>query len=222
MSPIDRFIARQVGGQSVPVLITETAILRSSDEILIYADAIAPDELKLYPLDPEQRQQVDELVDLFDSVLAPAVRLWAYSYIMSRADLIEPLWCQNVPWFERRLFPIVFPWMRSNVLQMYRITDESTIAAHQSIGQIFDRVGNLLADGRSYLVGERFSAADLAFGTLAAAVVLPSGYGVKLPELGQLPDRMANSIQQFQATLAGKFVFRLYQEYECEVRRLQG
>lgn len=69
-------------------------------------------------------------------------------------------------------------------------------------------------DGRLYLVGDRFSAADLAFATLAAAVVVPSGYGVKLPELGQLPDRMANSIQQFQKTVAGKFVFCLYQEHE--------
>lgn len=220
MSPINRFIARQVGGQTVPVLITETAILRNSDEILNYVNAIAPDELKLYPIEAAQRQQVDELVTIFDSILAPAVRLWAYSYIMSQADLVEPLWCQNVPWFERLLFPVVFPWMRANVFQMYKISDESIVAAHESIGQIFAQVGSLLADGRLYLVGDRFSAADLAFATLAAAVVLPSGYGVKLPELSQLPDRMANSIQQFQATLAGKFVFRLYQEHEddCPAR----
>jgi glutathione S-transferase len=217
MSPINRFIARQVGGQTVPVLVTQTAILRSSDEILNYVDAIAPDELKLYPIDPKQRQQVDELVEIFDSVLAPAVRLWDYSYIMNQADLVEPLWCHNVPWFERMLFPVLFPWIRSNVFQMYNINDRSVVAAHQSIEQIFDRVGSLLADGRLYLVGNRFSAADLAFATLAAAVVLPSGYGVKLPELGQLPDRMANGIQKFQATLAGKFVFRLYQEYESQL-----
>jgi glutathione S-transferase len=70
---------------------------------------------------------------------------------------------------------------------------------------------------RSYLVGDRFSAADLAFVTLAAAVILTPGYGVKLPALEQLPDRMANGIRQFQATLAGKFVLRLYQEYEDEI-----
>jgi glutathione S-transferase len=221
MSPINRFVVRQVGGQTVPVLVTETAILRSSDEILSYVDAIAPDELKLYPSDSQQRQQVDELVDVFDCVLAPAVRLWAYSYIMGQAHLVQPLWCQNVPWFERLLFPVVFPWMRATVFQMYSISDDSIIAARESIEQIFERVGNLLADGRLYLVGDRFSAADLAFATLAAAVVVPSGYGVKLPELGELPDRMANSIQQFRETLAGKFVFRLYQEHEREVQRLR-
>lgn len=214
MSPINRFIVRQVGGQTVPVLITETAILRSSDEILNYIDAISPDELKLYPINPDDRQQVDELVHIFDSVLAPAVRLWAYSYIMSQSHLVQPLWCKNVPWFERLLFPVMFPWLRSNVTQMYDINDASIVAADESIGQIFEMVGSLLADGRSYLVGGRFTAADLAFVTLAAAVVLAPEYGIKLPEIGQLPDRMATRIEQFQQMPAGKFVLRLYQEHK--------
>jgi glutathione S-transferase len=218
MSPLNQFVIRQVGGQTVPVLITETAILRSSDEILNYVDAISSDELKLSPFDPDGRKQVDELVDIFDIILAPAVRLWAYSYILGQAHLLQPLWCEGVPWFERWLFPVVLPWMRATAFQMYCINDASIIAAHESIGQIFEMVGNLLADGRSYLVGDRFSAADLAFATLAAAVVIPPGYGVKLPELAQLPDRMANGIQQFQETLAGKFVFRLYQEHEREIK----
>jgi glutathione S-transferase len=214
MSPINRFIARQVGGQTVPVLVTETAILRSSDEILNYIDAISPDELKLYPIDPDDRQQVDELVHTFDSILAPAVRLWAYSYIMSQDRLVQPLWCHGVPWFERQLFPVVFPWMRSNVMQMYDINDASIITADESIYQIFEMVGTLLADGRSYLVGDLFTAADLAFVTLAAAVVLAPEYGIKLPEIEQLPDLMATRIQQFQQMPAGKFVLRLYQEHK--------
>jgi glutathione S-transferase len=218
MSLLNQFVIRYVGGQTVPVLITETVMLKSSDEILDYVDAISPDELKLYPIDPDERKQVDELVNIFDTILAPAVRLWDYSYIMNETHLLQPLWCEGVPWFERWLFPVVFPWMRATVFQMYRINDDSILAAHKSIEQIFEMVGDLLADGRSYLVGDRFSAADLAFATLAAAVVIPPGYGVKLPEVSQLPDRMANGIQQFQEMLAGKFVFRLYQEHEHKIK----
>jgi glutathione S-transferase len=219
MSLLNQFVIRQVGGQTVPVLITETDILRSSDEILNYIDAISPDELKLYPIDRDLRKQVNELVEIFDNVLAPAVRLWAYAYLMKRDRLLQPLWCQGVPWFERLLFPVVFPWMRATAFQMYQINDPSIVAAHESIRQIFEMVSNLLGDGRLYLVGERFSAADLAFVTLAAAVVLPPEYGIKLPELSLLPDRMASSIQQFQETLAGEFVFRLYQEHGHKIKK---
>jgi glutathione S-transferase len=214
LSPLNRFVVQQVGGQSVPVLVTETAILRSSDEILQYVDAIAPEALKLYPTDPQQRQQVDELVQSFDTVLAPAVRLWTYSYIMNQPHVVKPLWCQRVPWFERLLFPVTFSWMRANVVEMYGINETSAIEACKTICQIFDTVDRLLADGRSYLVGDRFSAADLAFATLAAAIVVETGYGVRLPELSQLPAPMAEGIQHFRGTLAGKFVRRLYQEHE--------
>lgn len=213
LSLINRFVAQQVGGQSVPVLITETEVFRSSREILDYVNTRSPDELKIYPLDPKQRQQVDELVELFDSVLAPAVRLWAYSYLIDYPDLIQSLWCQGVPQYQSWLFPLMYPWMRTNVVQLYGLGDAAAIAAYASIAEIFAQVGNSLTDGRLYLVGDRFSAADLAFATLAAAVVLPSGYGIKLPDLAQLPTPMAERIQQLQATIAGKFVWRLYQEY---------
>jgi glutathione S-transferase len=214
MSPLNRFVVQQVGGQTVPILITPTAIFRSSDAILQYADTIAPDELKLYPTNPQQRHQVDQLVESFNTQLAPAVRLWTYSYIMDRPDLVRSLWCEGVPRYESMLFPVVFGWMRSNVVQMYDISEASAIAADQTIGQIFETVDGLLADGRSYLVGDRFSAADLTFATLAAAMVTPEGYGVKFPAISQLPDRMGNRIQALRGTAAGQFVLRLYQEYD--------
>ncbi len=218
MSPINRFVSRIVGGQSVPVLVTQTDILRNSEEILRYIDAIAPEPQKLYPINPQHQMQVEELVTSFDSVLGPLVRQWTYSFLMEQPNLIKPLWCEGVPWFERQLFPIVFPWMRSNVRQMYDISDTSAIAAHAQICEIFEAVGKLLADGRSYLVGNRFSAADLTFATLAAAVVVPEGYGVKLPDLDRLPFKMTSSIQAFRETVAGKFVLRLYEEHTSNVR----
>jgi glutathione S-transferase len=211
LSPLNRLVGQMVGGQSVPILVTPTEIFRSSDEILNYVDSIAPETLKLYPTNPEQRQQMNELVTLFDTVLAPAVRLWTYSYIMNQPDVVKPLWCQGVPWLEQMLFPIVFPWMRTTVSQMYGISDTSIDTSYQTISEIFDRVNGLLADGRTYLVGDRFSAADLAFATLAAAIVSPPNYGIQLPELTQLPAPMASHIKQFQNTLAGQFVLQLYQ-----------
>jgi glutathione S-transferase len=152
-------------------------------------------------------------------LLAPAVRQWFYFYTFN-SQLIQPLWCQGVPWFERIFFPIVFRWMRSNVFQMYTINVESTTAAHESICKIFEMVESLLADGRTYLVGDQFSAADLTFATLAAAVVMPIGYGVKFPELNKLPSQMVANIQVFRETIAGKFVLSLYQEHKRKVQQL--
>jgi glutathione S-transferase len=220
MSPVNRFVSQQVGGQSVPVLFMATGVLTNSEKILEWVDAIASDRAKLYPANPEDRQQVEELVKLFDSELAPAVRLWTYFHTLDRAELVQSLWCQGVPWFERLLFPFVFRWMRSNVSQMYTINTESALEAYACICKTFKRVETLLSDGRSYLVGDRFSAADLSFATLAAAVVMPASYGVVFPELSELPSQMAVNIQEFRDTVAGKFVLRLYEENQREVQLL--
>jgi glutathione S-transferase len=219
LSPINRSIVQLVGGQSVPVLVTESVTLTSSDQILRYLDTIASDTSKFYPTNPDHLQQVETLVNSFDRVLAPAVRQWTYSYILNQADLVQSLWCDGVPGFERLLFPVMFPWLRSNVLQMYAINETSTITAYNAICKIFETVDRLLANGRVYLVGDQFSAADLTFATLAAAVVVPVGYGVQLPALSQLPIQMAAHIQEFRETLAGKFVLRLYQEHKGIVQK---
>jgi glutathione S-transferase len=213
LSPLNRFVSRLVGGNSVPVLFTKTSVLQDSDEILKWVDGIAPDQAKLYPTDPGQRQQIEELIKVFDSELAPSVRLWLYFYIFNQAELVRPLWCQGVPWFEKLLFPLVFRWMRTNVFQMYTINAASNAEAHDRTCKIFQMVDDLLADGRAYLVGNQFSAADLTFATLAAAVVFPTGYGVIMPELSELPAPMTANIQAFRETLAGQFVLNLYEEH---------
>ncbi len=220
MPPFHQFSTNRVGGQSVPVLVTDTQVLTDSADILKYIDEISPPALKLYPLalpplcgiDPTERQQVEDLVRTFDLMLATAVRQWAYFHIINDRTIMQPLFCQGTPWYEKLLFPIVFTQIPTKVQQGYNINPASAAIAHQTITDIFATVSKLLEDGRNYLVGDRFSAADLAFATLAAPIVNPIGYSIKLPELSDLPMPMATGITEFRSTPAGKFIIRLYQE----------
>jgi glutathione S-transferase len=64
---------------------------------------------------------------------------------------------------------------------------------------VFDRVAERLGDGRPYLCGERFSAADLTFASLAASLLTPPEYGVPLPQPDELPPAMAAQVNEFRA-----------------------
>ncbi len=70
----------------------------------------------------------------------------------------------------------------------------------------------MLADGRRYLVGERFSAADLAFAALSAPLVVPPEYGTQLPQPTDLPDHMAARVRAWREHPAGRFASRLFAE----------
>ena len=64
----------------------------------------------------------------------------------------------------------------------------------------FDAIAARLADGRPYLTGDRFTAADLTFACLAAAVVLPPEYGVALPQPEALPGPVRDDIERSART----------------------
>jgi glutathione S-transferase len=209
MPPFHRLATKRVGGKSTPVLVTETETLTDSTDILRYLDAIAPPNFKLYPTDSNQLQQVKELENLFNSQLGTAVRTWAYSYTLNDYKRIQKKWTQGVPFYEQIFFPLVFPMMKNVVVRAYNVNSESAANARAQIQRIFDRVGDLLADGRKYLVGE-FSAADLTFAALAAPIILPKEHPTKPGNLDELPPEMAAEIEKFRATTAGAYVLQLY------------
>lgn len=96
----------------------------------------------------------------------------------------------------------------------------STLLAWEQVTHIFDVVGKLLADGRTYLVGDRFSAADLTFAALSVAVVRPSEYGdaaLALSNLEQLPPKMAEEVCAFREMPAGAFALRLWRDRAVQV-----
>ena len=80
----------------------------------------------------------------------------------------------------------------------------------------FDFVADLLADGRRYLCGERFGAADLTFASLAAASIVPPVYGTPLPQPDALPADTAELVGRARDHPAGEFAMRLFVDHRRE------
>ncbi|WP_248277715.1 glutathione S-transferase family protein [Brasilonema sp. UFV-L1] len=212
MPPFHLLATGRVGGKSTPVMIIEDGALTDSTDILQYLDKLAPDNAKLYSTDSDSRQQVEQLEDLFDEQLGPATRRWAYFHFMNNSKLMKRIWSNGVPFIERALFPVVFPTVRSIVQQKLNITPESSAQAYEQINSIFEQVSELLADGRTYLVGNNFSAADLTFAALAAPVVRPPEHPMSSASLEELPSKLISEIKKFRETPAGAFALRLYHD----------
>ncbi|MCV3211933.1 glutathione S-transferase family protein [Plectonema radiosum NIES-515] len=212
MPPFYRLATNRVGGKSTPVLVTEDGVFTDSTDILQYLNKLVPENAKLYPSNPELRRQVEELEDLFDEQLGPAIRCWGYFYTINDSKLIQSKWTQGVPFFEEALFPVIYPLMRPVVRKAFNINSESATQAYEQINSIFNQVNELLADGRTYLVGDSFSAADITFAALAAPVISPPEHPIKQRPLQELPDSFASKISAFRETPAGAYVLRLYRD----------
>jgi glutathione S-transferase len=91
--------------------------------------------------------------------------------------------------------------------------DASTVQTGlQRVREVFARVDTELSDGRRFLTGDRFTAADLTFAALSSFVLMPAQYGVRLLELGELPEDMRRTVDSFRETRSGRFALALYEQ----------
>ncbi|MBW4566225.1 MAG: glutathione S-transferase family protein [Mojavia pulchra JT2-VF2] len=212
LPPLHRLKTTPVGGSSVPVLVTQAQVFKDSADILNYLDTLTPLHLKLYPTSSVLRHEVDELEAQFNCQLGVLTRQWGYFYALANRTLMQQLWCQGIPSWEKLLFPVVFPLTCRLAYSSYNVNRQSALTAYHQIQQIFEAVSHRLSDGRRYLVGDCFSAADLAFASLSAPALLPPEYGGLFPSLLQLPHEMVEQVHTLRDTVAGRYVLRLYQQ----------
>ena len=92
------------------------------------------------------------------------------------------------------------------------ISPATAARSEMEVRETFDRVGERLAEGRAYLCGESFTAADLTFAALAAPVLVPPEYGIPLPQPDELPASMAKVVRELRAHPAGAHALRMYRE----------
>ncbi len=191
-------------GRTAPLLVTGDGVRTDSTDILRWVDARS--DLRLYP------DGAAELEERFDEELGPHGRRWMYHRIFERRDLVREYAVTGVPRWERAALPPFLPLVR-RVLDRYLDVDDATAAeSRERVRALFDEVGERLSDGRRYLVADRFTAADLTFAALAAAVIIPSRYGVPLPPVEALPEPFAGEVRTLRAHPAGAFALRLYDQ----------
>lgn len=214
---------RQAGGRtdqtstrfSTPVLVTDAGerICDSTDIVHWVCDRRGAREA-MYPT-PE----VAELEEHFGRTLGPHARRVAYYHLLADRPISYRLADDNVSPRQSRLLRTVFPLWRAGLRNRLRINEpgyrRSLETVHNELAAVAERL-----DGRSYLCGDRFTAADMAFACMLSPALLPSvedGYGARLPQPHELrPDARA-VVEDIRATPAGQCALRLFREHRREV-----
>jgi len=208
---LHRLATTRNDGGSVPVLVHGPSRFVDSTDILVHADAVGGGDL-LYPRDATLGREVAALEERFDEELGPHTRRWAYAQLLPEPGLLRPVMSRGVPWLEARLLPVIMPWVLSLIRKAFRITPESALRSIERVRGIFREVDERLCDGRRFLVGERFTAADLTFAALAAPVLFPAGCRAAYPALDAVPAAMREEALRLRDTDAGRFALRLFSQ----------
>jgi glutathione S-transferase len=192
--------------RTAPSLVTASGPVNDSTDILHWVDrhGDAP------PLFPEDVPEVVELEAKFDKYVGPATRRVGYHHILPtmrerlRADM------PGVPRGER----IAARLLARPIGRLMRFglgIDEAGVQRSlDRVETVVAEVDRMLADGRRYLAGNRFTAADLTFASLMIPFIAPPELSDFLPLGADRPPALDALIQATRSRPAGRFVQRLY------------
>lgn len=185
------------GKKTLPVLRTTDGVVNDSGDIMRWADPT------LYPTDDAlDRELAGEYGD--------CTRRVAYSWFFGDLDRFSRFNVGRTPHYERLLLRSAMPLGKRLLRRYLSVNDDAVARAHDVVTRMLDRIAALLADGRPFLHGDRFSAVDLTFATMTAPVIAPERYGVLLPAVDELAPDAASVVRSVRAHAAGAYAMRLY------------
>jgi glutathione S-transferase len=216
--PLFHFLATVRPGRksrTVPILVTPHGELTDSTDILRHLDGWVTEKERLYP--EASRAEVEELEELFDSELGPATRRWGYCWLLDHPPAFRAMFDGGGPRAERVAFRAAEPLIKRAMRQAFKVSERAKGRSLERIQSIFAQVDARLSGGKKFLVGDRFTAADLTLASLAAPALGPEGNRAQTPPRHILPAEMLKQIDALRATLAGQHVLRLFKEERSRV-----
>jgi glutathione S-transferase len=210
---VHRIAARRAGGGStVPVLVTADGVIAESEAILEWVDQRTPPERRLFPAEPEARENVYQLCRRFDAELGPRGRRLIYVHVLGQPDLALRFNNQGVPGWEDRALRWGWPAATGYIRRQLGISPGIELEDEAAVWNEFDFVAEVLGRSGAYLCGDRFGAADLTFAALAAPMIAPPIYGTPLPQPEVMAPATAALVRRAREHPAGAFALRLYEE----------
>ena len=174
-------IARRLsGGRTFPILVLDGEPIGDTTDIIAALERLQP-EPRLYPADPEERRRAVELEEFFDEELGPHARCLAMHHMLGSGRLFLGAFAPDLPVARRLPALATFPLLRRRVRRSMGIDEHSVELAFEKVRAAGERFRAEVTP-RGYLVGDRFSVADLTLAALVAPLVAPPQFPYPQPQ----------------------------------------
>jgi glutathione S-transferase len=202
----------RTGSINVPVISGKGVKLAKPRPIAEHYDALVPAPYRLIPAEPPLARQVEADWQLYNGPMSVGTAIFAYYHLLPERKLMAPIFAEPTSWPERMIMPVFYPVMRALLAKRLKLSPEAADVAHGQILSGFADTDRRVADGRLYLNGDRMTLGDIALAAAAAPLLLPPGFGTRLPTLEQMPPPMRTLMTELRARPTAAFVQRFYAE----------
>ena len=211
-------VKRMTGKTHVPVLKLDGKAISDSSRIIAALEDAYP-QPPLYPADPDERRRALELEDYFDEELGPYIRRWIFHVILPYPEFVRALFVSHASpaaqLAHRAMAPLIGMLMRRQM----DINPATAETARAKTLKAMDRLAKELRPS-GYLVGERFTVADLTAAALLSPLVRPPEFPYKaaLP----LPEPFKKIRDSASAHPAFRWTLQTYRQHRGESAEVAG
>jgi glutathione S-transferase len=180
--PHRKIAQRLTGSSTFPVLVVDGEAIGDSTRIIAALERRHPDP-PLYPEDPDLRRRALEIEDFFDEELGPHSRLLVIHHTLPDPDLALGAFSPDLSGLRQIAMRKAFPLLRRRAITGFGIDDQSVERAYRQVRLAGERFWAEL-EPSGYLVGDRFTVADLTLAALVAPAVAPVQFPYPQPQRG--------------------------------------
>lgn len=172
-------VQRLTGDTRLPVLRIDGEVIAGSAEIIAQLEARFP-ERPLYPERPEWRARALEIQRWFDDEVGPEGRAALFLDLLPETGYAARCFTQGVGGFGRAVYRAAFPMIRVVMRRRMQLDPGHRERWLETVRRGLEFVAENAGPG-GFLVGDRFSVADLTAASLLQLVSFPGGRAVELP-----------------------------------------
>ena len=195
-----------------PVLITTDSLIYTTNSLVQYFEQHALPSKKLLPTDPQKKEEVLDLYNLFIGEYDENVKKYVYSELLKNPSMARNLFTKGVSFNEKLTYRVNYSTISGALLKELNLENNKPEERVAFIRKIFTQVNGLLADGRKYLTGSTLTMADIAFAAVSSPLILPEEFGGVVAQINDLPEELRKVVLELRETAAGQFVLGIYQE----------
>jgi len=169
-------VAKDLGaaGSSLPFLVAQGRVVHGSGAIIDWAESAAAGPSKRLSPDSEFEEECRVLETRLDDVIGVHVRRYYYSEaLVDHPDSVLPIFTQDLSASERQSLEKNWGLVRQVMMGMMDLGSEQRQESRRIVEGELAWFDGLLQDGRRFLLGERFSRADMTAASLLAHLAQP-------------------------------------------------
>lgn len=197
------------GASSVPVLDHDGEIIQGSSAILDYLDNTFP-EHPLTPEHPDERASAIAWENKLDELAGPAIRTWVYHYFLQRPKVVVPMLAAGTPFYNRIILSLAFSRVDETMRNWMKINQKTADQAQATLEALVTELADHYRQ-QDFLVGGRFSRADLTAASLLAPLFQPAQYPVPWPKPSKVPGPVQAWLSEWQNAIQP--IAKMYQQH---------